>query len=355
MPYSVELRTNKMIDTAAELIQLTSEFLNRPDLIQGPGGNTSVKNKDGQMFIKASGFRFEELKHDNGVSAVNYQPISDYFFNVVPEDKSREEALMLQIVQSNVLKYEDGSTYPKPSMETGFHAVLNRYVVHTHSVWTNLLNCCSDRQSMIKQLKLNHNAVFIPFVSPGFGLSYLVTLEIKKAKSDGRPIPDLFFLANHGIIAHADEPQKCKEMLDAADAAIQKVLNLSITYPEVKLIAKGHHWESNFGFVPEALAKYGCDKSFFDKVLFPDQTVFFNDRISDWKDTEKLVIDLKNDGSVSYNCSFREAISIHETMTAYLYLFDVLTEIDLPMDFIGGSEIDYINGMEMEKHRKQIN
>lgn len=344
-----------MIDTATELIQLTADFLNRPDLIQGPGGNTSVKNSDGQMFIKASGYRFEELKHDNGISAVNYQEIRDYFFDVVPEDKAREEANMLQIVQSNVLKYEDGSSYPKPSMETGFHAVLKRYVVHTHSVWANLLNCCSDRQNMIKQLKLNFNVVFIPFVSPGFGLSYLVTKEIKKAKELGNPIPDLFFLTNHGIIAHSDEAQKCKEMLDAADAAIQKVLNLSVTYPEVKLLAKDHHWESQTGFVPETLAKYGCDKSFFDKVLFPDQTVFFKDRISDWRDAEKSVIDIRNDGTVSYNCSYREAISIHETLTAYLYLYDVLTEIDLPMDFIGGSEIDYINGMEMEKHRKQIN
>lgn len=346
-----------MIDTATanELVELTSKFLNRPDLIQGPGGNTSVKNSEGTMFIKASGYRFEELRPDNGISAVSYQPVRDYFFQVIPEDKAREEARMLEIVQSNVLRHEDGSSYPKPSMETGFHAVLRKYVVHTHSVWANLLNCCSDRLNMVKQIKLDYQTAFIPFVSPGFGLSYLVASEIKKAEAAGTAIPDIFFLANHGIIAHADEPVKCKEMLDAADAAIQKVLNLSVTYPEVKLKGSEHHWESNSGFVPETLSKHGCDKSFFDKVLFPDQTVFFKDRISDWNDQEKRVIDLKANGSVVYNCSYREAISIHETMTAYLYLFDVLTEIDLPMDVIDGSEIDYINGMEMEKHRKQIN
>jgi serine kinase of HPr protein (carbohydrate metabolism regulator) len=41
-------------------------------------------------------------------------------------------------------------------------------------------------------------------------------------------------------------------------------------------------------------------------------------------------------------------------MTAYLFIFDFLTSGSAKIDFIGKSEIDYINNMDMEKHRKSI-
>lgn len=342
----------QIIPQISELLQLTSNFTNRPDQVQGPGGNTSVKSDDGKMYIKASGFRFEELSENNGISAVNSYEISRYFRNVIPKDKEVDEKEMLELIASNILLKHDGSSYPKPSMETGFHAVLGKYVVHTHSVWSNLLNCCSERLNVLKKLKLPYKACFIPFVSPGFGLSYLITNELKNAESSGESIPEVFFLANHGIIAHANELQKCYEILNTVDLAIQKLLNLGVNYPEMKIEAVGNSWESRNSFVTETIIKLQCDKSFFDNVLFPDQTVFFKDRISDSNDAIKKTIDLKTDGSIQYNCSYRDAISIHETMTAYLYLYDVLTELDLPMEFIKGNEIDYINNMEMEKHRR---
>ena len=159
------------------LISLTSPFVNRPDLIQGPGGNTSVKDEEGNMIIKASGFRFEEITEESGYSIVNSQNISDYFFNVKVTDKTQEEKHSLQVIQNNILKQISGEFYLKPSMETGFHAVLDEFVVHTHSVWSNLINCINEPFEFLKKIQTNTGLIiaFIPFVSRGFGLSYLIT------------------------------------------------------------------------------------------------------------------------------------------------------------------------------------
>jgi rhamnose utilization protein RhaD (predicted bifunctional aldolase and dehydrogenase) len=90
------------------LLSLTQPFVNRPDLIQGPGGNTSVKDEEGNMIIKASGYRFEEITEESGFSIVNSQKISDYFFNVKVTDKTHEEKHSLQVIQNNILKQSSG-------------------------------------------------------------------------------------------------------------------------------------------------------------------------------------------------------------------------------------------------------
>lgn len=342
-----------MANSKLELLELTKPFLNRTDLIQGPGGNTSVKNAEGEMFIKASGFRFDEMTNEKGISAVNYLNIRNYFYSVKPLNKVEEEAEMLKIVTQNILIDDQGVTFPKPSMETGFHAVLDQYVIHTHSVWTNLINCRSDRSSLISQLSQKFNVVEIPFVSPGFGLSYLVTDAIKQSELSGKSRPDIFLLHNHGVIAHSVSMSHCAELLLELDKAIIDILGIQKSYPSTGIIGSDGEWIPESDYVNQLLKKYQCDAEFFDQVLFPDQTVFFKDQMlfNQSGKTRKISI---NNFEIVYNCQHRDAKAIHETMTAYMFIFDFLTTDSAKIDFIGKSEIDYINNMDMEKHRKSI-
>lgn len=346
-----------MLEAKSELLELTKPFIKRPDLIQGPGGNTSYKNSSGEMYIKASGFRFEEMDSERGISAVNYLNIKNYFYSVNPIDKIIEEKKMLEIIQENILLDALQQKYPKPSMETGFHAVLDRFVVHTHSVWTNLINCSKNRTQYITLLKeiLKVEIVDIPFVSPGFGLSYLVTSALKNAEQVGKQKPPLFFLANHGIIAHADDALTCSNLLFELDSAIQDLLNIDSEYPNTDIISIGDNlWNPQDEFVNALILKYKADAAFFDQVLFPDQTVFFKNQIECSNEVSDRRIHISKDYTIKYKGSFREAISVHETMTAYLFLYDYLQQNSMDADFIDGNEIDYINNMEMEKHRKNI-
>ena len=40
----------------------------------------------------------------------------------------------------------------RPSIETGFHSYLGKFVIHTHSVFTNILNCSVEGKDQIKKL-----------------------------------------------------------------------------------------------------------------------------------------------------------------------------------------------------------
>jgi ribulose-5-phosphate 4-epimerase/fuculose-1-phosphate aldolase len=345
-----------MQEIKLELLDLTNLFLNRADLIQGPGGNTSVKSEDGSMFIKASGFRFDEMSLSNGISAVNSMNIAKYFFSVEPVNKVEEERTMLGVVANNILSDVDGNSFPKPSMETGFHAILEKYVIHTHSVWTNLINCAQEKASLIEKLKYTTGLQIeiLPFVSPGFGLSYLIARILKKYAANGIKRPDVFFLANHGIISHAQIKEVCQDQLFKIDQAIKDLLNINLEYPSIELEEEAFHWVPKSSFVNGVLSKYQCKSDFFNQVLFPDQTVFFKDQIAyDSVETNKK-IQISAYRQIKYNCNYREARSIHETMTAYLFIYDFMHSNNIPIELIGGSEIDYINNMEMEKYRKNI-
>ncbi len=340
-----------MLDSLQKLLELTKPLMNQSDQIQGPGGNTSYKDGSGNMFIKASGFRFDEMSEDKGISAVNYLNLRQYFHLVKPKGKENDEAEMLKLVGQSILKQSTGELYPKPSMETGFHAVLGKYVIHTHSVWTNLVNCRKDKTAIIKQLSETFNLVQIPFVSPGFSLSYMVTQAVKETEMNGKQAPDIFLLHNHGVIAHADDLQKCQNILKSLDRAIQSICQLSDEYPDTSLNVIDAKYVPVSDYVNSVLKLHQCDATFFNQVLFPDQTVFFNNQIGSEGSDKKIHID---NFTISYHCSERDARAIHETMTAYLFIYHTLTTTNVDIDFLGGNEIDYINNMEMEKHRRSI-
>jgi ribulose-5-phosphate 4-epimerase/fuculose-1-phosphate aldolase len=338
-------------NTIHQLLTLTKPYCGRPDLIQGPGGNTSVKAEDGSMFIKASGFLFSEMSLDMGISAVDANVISRYFHNVTVSDKAVAEKESLEIISASILKDERGSLYPKPSMETGFHAVLDTYVVHTHSVWTNLLNCNKNKAIYFERLKdvLPFHLCRIPYVSPGFGLSYLITQALKTSE----PRPSVFFLENHGVIAHGDDAETVHELLRKTDEAIAAMFQLSLSdYPDTSLKGTTEGFIPVSDFCTNVLKKHNAGPSFFDAVLFPDQTVFFKGNIGSIKDACK--IGMAENHELLYHTEEREAVSMHETMTSYLFLYDAILSKGDMLQEIEGKEIDYIQNMDMEKHRKSI-
>ncbi len=337
----------------SELLELTAVFAGKTDQVQGPGGNTSVKSKDGTMWIKASGFRFEEMNEHAGISAVNSKEIADYFHRVLPQNKEEDEKQMLEIIGSNTLKKQDGSIYPKPSMETGFHAVLGNYVVHTHSVWSNLINCAKNRLELLDKLQhlLPYRITHLPFLTPGFGLSFLVSGRLKSRMRENEAAHDIYYLGNHGIIAHADSAAKVIELLKSSDDAIRSMFNIEADYPSTQIIELSDtRFAPESHFISDMLKKYQCDIAFFDNVLFPDQTVFFKNQISIQTDLNKK-INLIN-GEAIFNCNAREANSINETLTAYLFIYHTLKELKLQAAYISQNDIDYINEMEMEKFRR---
>jgi hypothetical protein len=224
-------------------------------------------------------------------------------------------------------------------------------VVHTHSVWTNLLNCNKNQAIYFERLKdlLPFHLYRIPYVSPGFGLSYLISQALKTSETK----PSVFFLENHGVIAHGDHAETVHELLRKTDEAIAAMFQLSMSdYPDISLKGTPEGFIPVSDFCTNVLKKHKAGPSFFDAVLFPDQTVFFKGNIGSIKDRFK--IGMGENHELLYRTEEREAVSMHETMTSYLFIYDAILSNGDTLQVIEGREIDYIQNMDMEKHRKSI-
>lgn len=340
-----------------ELVKLTKPYIYRADQVQGPGGNTSVKDEEGRMMIKASGFRFDEVTDVQGFSVVNNDEIRKYFHTVLVQDKEKEEKASVELILANILKDENGQLYPKPSMETGFHSVLNKYVVHTHSVWSNLVNCVAGHDELVEKLRKNMGIriAVIPYVSPGFGLSYLITKVVEHANENHEEVPPVFFLLNHGIIAHSDKMSEVTKLLEKVDSCIKQILDIKENFPRTSIVEKSPKcYVPEDNYVKDMIRENRVNEEFFNRVLFPDQTVFFKNNIAIDDNGSDKKIQVETSGRISYHTNLREAKSMHETMTAYFFIYDHIRRSSGQPVFIAEKELDYINAMDMEKHRKSF-
>ena len=285
-----------------ELYTLADYFANRPDHIQGAGGNISVKMEN-RMCIKASGMTFREIRSMKGHVQLGYQQVADYFMQT---EKPREigETESLNQIALSLLPGETN----KPSMETGFHAALGRVVVHTHSAMANVLNCACNCREWISKIgkKLGFEPLFISYKSPGYALSREIGIAVKKGK-----VPPVIFLQNHGIIVHTEEVEEAVDLINRTDDAIRSLLNLE-DYIHFNQESKNH---------------------IYTNYLFPDQVVYFNPE----SNSEKT----------------KKTRSMQEVSKLYAYLISQMLKNSLTPNFLSEVEINYVASMEMEKHRKK--
>ena len=128
-----------MSKAISDLIEISQYAGTRVDYTQGGGGNTSVKD-GGVMYIKASGFKLKDIDETTAYVPMDLDKIKSFFESVDLSDGRDYDALNKQVTAEATLKLE-GLAALRPSVEVGFHSVLKKYVIHTHSVYANLLTC----------------------------------------------------------------------------------------------------------------------------------------------------------------------------------------------------------------------
>lgn len=168
-----------------------------PALIQGPGGNTSVK-AGGTMWIKASG----TLLADALVRDV---------FVAVDQAAMRASLLAGEARADQPADFALDAGGLRPSIETSLHAVFaQRVVVHVHCVNTLALAVCADARQRLAGRLSGFNWAMVPYAKPGAALATLVAAALA-------PDTDVIVLGNHGLIVAADT-------VDAADGLLARVV-----------------------------------------------------------------------------------------------------------------------------------
>lgn len=153
-----------------------------PDLVQGGGGNSSLKC-DGCLWIKASGTWLSRAAGER---------------IFLPLDLARlKRRIAAGAADPTAGCYAEGGA--RPSIETTLHALMpHRAVLHTHAVNTIAWAVRRDGEAALAGLLAGLEWAWVPYRRPGLPLTRAV-----QAVLEHRPDCTILVLANHGLVVGA--------------------------------------------------------------------------------------------------------------------------------------------------------
>lgn len=211
------------IDKALQdLIQISRTVGKDPRLVQGGGGNTSVKTEDGRrMYIKASGTALKDMSEKSGWRRMDVGRILEILNGESLGDMSDQDR-ETQVVTRLGLSCDDGlCTNSRPSVEAHMHAILSRCVVHLHPVAVCSFTSSKGGRKILDELFADEEnpPVWIPYTDPGYSLGAEVLRQVGKHQKKYGRLPNILLLAKHGLFVAADSRD---EVLGLVDRVIGK-------------------------------------------------------------------------------------------------------------------------------------
>jgi rhamnose utilization protein RhaD (predicted bifunctional aldolase and dehydrogenase) len=185
------------MDAFTELKKLSARVGRDPLLVQGPGGNTSIKLHS-VMWIKASGTWLSDAED------------KEIF---VPLDLPRLQAALAAGDErceacTDFIVHAQNPSGLRPSIETSVHGLMRqKTVVHVHCVNTIALAIRSDGEEECLKRLGGLNAVYIPYARPGLQLARAIAARI-------RPKTNVLILGNHGLAVAGDTVSEAQATLD---------------------------------------------------------------------------------------------------------------------------------------------
>gem|GEM_PF-6266 len=337
-------------DVLSGLVKISQASGTRSDYVQSGGGNTSAKMPKSLMAIKASGYRISQISLSDGFVVGNYAKVKRIYASSDRGPDSEEKTS--KAVKASLLEIP-GYKKLRPSVEMGFHALLKKYVIHTHPVYANMLTCSPDGKALAEKI-FKGTAIkylWMDYINPGAGLTFQISDSLKKYQEKNGFFPEIIFLKNHGLIATSDNADRCIALHKQANDAIIEHFGLA-QYPlSDKPVKTGENqYESVNHYLKEASKTWLNAKVLDDIMLYPDQLVYLNGNLGG--DAPKLVI---GKGKIIYNCTASEASAIEDGLLAFAYIVGIGKEKGIKIESMPDWGIAFINGWEAEKYRKNMN
>lgn len=332
----------------------------RVDFTQGGGGNTSVKLQDNIMAIKASGYKLRDIRADEGYALMDYQGVRDFYKQHAPEDFEDLEKAGNAHAQSTVVPV-DGIEPKRPSVESGFHALLQNYVVHVHCVYANLLTCCVQGRDVAAKIFKDapYACGYIDYCNPGTLLSFNMWHEAQRVRKETSKAPNVIFMQNHGVTIAHDDPDICKQIfLDVCDRCA-RAFSIDLKHFPGAPIQKVSEsvFKSNNDFLKSLLKHTQLDDGyFFDTALYPDQLVYLagNVAIVDGDQSDKKITINRLTGDIIYRAAELDASSMDETLLAVLYIMETIKRSPYDLSTMDQKSKAFITGWESEHYRQRI-
>ncbi|MEM7566280.1 MAG: class II aldolase/adducin family protein [Pseudomonadota bacterium] len=173
------------------LAALSARIGSDPALVQGPGGNTSIK-LDGRLHVKGSGTWLAHAAERDIFAVLDLAPLR----GAIASDDPRTEDCLEFLCEGSALR---------PSIETTLHAVMpHRVVVHAHCVETIARAVRTDVEAVIAD-RLGSlpgiRAAVADYARPGRPL----TRVVRQAMAEDT---NVLVLRNHGLVVGADSVEE---------------------------------------------------------------------------------------------------------------------------------------------------
>ena len=330
----------------------------RADYVQGGGGNTSAKLEGGLMAIKASGYCLKDIRPDKAYAVLDYEALRGFYNNTDPATLADVEKAGSEQAKANT-KAVEGLAALRPSVEAGFHSILDTYVAHSHSVYANLAACSAELEAIAKDAlaDADYSWGWVSYVDPGARLTFSIRDEVRRVEAETGRRPAAIFMQNHGLIAHSDDPDMCLRVHTDVNDRIAKAFGIENgSFPKVgvKDIGDGL-FEADCSFLTQQLASGDfSEKSLLESPLYPDQLVFLTGVFSfgEGKPQEGLALCNPKTGVVTFNMPAAKAQVIAETLTAVLFICRAIEKKGYTLSTMGEAAKAFIANWESEKYRK---
>lgn len=202
-----------------ELIDISIRTGSNRSLVLGPYGNTSVKTDDGRyMYIKASGTNLADMSESVGWRKLRLEDIQKAACDpdIAGLSDVERDNLIAEILFNSTC--DDFPDEIKPSVESSFHALLGKYVVHLHPAAVLGYACCENGRELIAELfgKPEFSPVWVPHASFGMDLALRMADASCEYATTYGCVPRMFVFQNHGFAVTANDIEDINELIDNA-------------------------------------------------------------------------------------------------------------------------------------------
>lgn len=350
---------------------LTDKFIalsryagSRFDLLQAGGGNTSVKLDDRRMLVKASGVALSEMETEKGYVSVDYPEMVGLL--EAPAKWDNDDKRHRDSKVNHLVSLATKTSGARASIEVFLHAILGRFVLHTHSIAVNII--VSQRGWDKNLAAIFADALCIPYRTPGIELGLELNARVKSfISSHGHP-PEIIFLQNHGLIVSADSMEAVQQITEDVVGKCGEWCGVDFgRYQRITAIA---------AFVGDGSVAYLCEDCaimdllktqphlFSRKPYCPDSFVFCGamplvvENLCDaepleayrkhYHDAPKVIL---HGGQIYFLAkNIKKAREIEEVYKGHLL---ALASMKGQVNYLNDDELAYLGGWEAEKYRRE--
>jgi rhamnose utilization protein RhaD (predicted bifunctional aldolase and dehydrogenase) len=338
----------------------------RFDLVQAGGGNASIKLDGTRMLVKSSGVLLSEVGERKGYVTVDYPAllaVLDDRTSWQHEERRARDAAVTELVRQ--VTTPPGS---RASIEVFLHALLGRFVLHTHPIAVVALASREDWRSTL--VSTWPESLLVPYRSPGIDLGLEVASHVRDFTSDREHPPAVVFLQNHGLVVSAQAAGEVREITEVVVKRCEEIAGLDVErYRAATSIVE---------YLGGSSGAYLCEDRIITDLLasrpslfkrrpfFPDGFVFCGvvplivDTLDDiaalqafraaYRDTPKVVI---HGGRIFFvAATTKKAREVEEVFKAHLLA--LASRQPGQVQFLDDVELAYLGDWEAEKYRKDL-